>query len=113
MADDSQGSRLNGNVLGVVIAVLGAFGGGFGSNYLWLRANPESLAEMVRPDPFTGQEGRALERKLDNVASQLRELGNRVERHEPEEVVERITVLELEVRRIKEDIRAHGVEEHP
>lgn len=110
--EETAGSRLNGNLFGLVIAILGAFGGGFGSNYLWVRANPESFSEMVRPDPFTGSQGRELERKLDSVAHQLRELGNRVERHEPEEVVQRITVLELEVRRIKQDITNHGIKDH-
>lgn len=110
--ETSEGVRLDGRLAGLVIAILGAFGGGFGSNYLWVRANPESFSEMVRPDPFTGAEGRELERKLDSVAAQLRELGNRVERHNPEEVVQRITVLELEVRRIKQDITSHGVKEH-
>ena len=61
-----------GSYLPILVAVIGAIGGGFGGTYLLLDSGlaTTSLQTVARPDPYTGTQGRALEsvvtRHIDN-----------------------------------------------
>ena len=89
--------------LPIFVALVGAFGGGVSSNYLWVKyADPET----VRPDPFYGAQGRALIERVDLLESELRSLRRNVDALPPRELTERILKLELIVEQLHEDFEA-------
>lgn len=94
---DDNDSRNGSSVIPIVVAVLGAFGGGLGGNYLWVRAAPDEYETISRPDPFTGTEGRELERRIDNITTLLNGIQRQVDRMPPRELTERLALVEREV----------------
>jgi len=85
----------------VVVAIIGAFGGGVGANYLLVSNVAPDLQTLARPDPFTGAQGQAiekrlsdLERRVDQLPPRELELAVQILRHDLNEIHRRIEKLE-------------------
>ena len=91
----TNGRRLG--VLGLSI-ILGTIGAG-GGQFLWMTT--ADLESVARPDPFTGSDAMVLQ-------SQIADLQRQIDRLPPRELTERVTILELEVKALKERAAAQN-----
>lgn len=85
----------------LVVAILGAFGGGFGANHIWVRSYTAEMQEMARPDPFTGTQGRELERRLSQIAGEVGLIRQSV----PTDLNARLAIVEREIKALSDDVK--------
>lgn len=103
----------------VIVAIIGAFGGGAGANYLLLRQGP-ALETLARPDKFTGTEAQALEdelrlefhNQLEEIRLSISELHRDLDKLPPRELTDRVLRLELQVDDIHDDLMQHEEKYH-
>ncbi len=78
----------------IVIAVLGSGLGAGGGLYIGSTMTPVQLQEIARPDPFTGTEGAALERRITDLERRITLIEDRVRDEYLKELADRLERLE-------------------
>ncbi|MEE9158961.1 MAG: hypothetical protein V3U60_11305 [Gammaproteobacteria bacterium] len=78
----------------IVIAVLASGVGAGGGLYIGSTMTPAQLQEIARPDPFTGADGAALEKRISDLERRITLIEDRVRDDYLEELENRLERLE-------------------
>lgn len=85
----------------VLVAIVVTFGTTVGANrYLVNEITPE----LIRPDPFTGTEGKRLETAIETLRTEVVDLRRQVDKLPPRELTERVRIIELQIVQLQRDI---------
>ncbi len=91
MAENKQNST---RWLPLAIAVLGTGVGAGSGLYIGSTMTPAQLQEIARPDPFTGTEGAALERRINDLERRITLVEDRAKDEHLKELESRLERLE-------------------
>ena len=93
----------------LAFALLGSGIGAGSSSYIYFSSPlaADNIQAVVRPDPFTGSQAKALTGKIDAMTRQLALLERRVDKLPPREVTEEIALLRQEISFLREDLKDH------
>lgn len=98
---ESNGDRAK-SYVPLVVALVSSLCAAVGGNYFLIS---EVSPDLVRPDPFTGAEGRELHQSLEKLEREVIQLRQQVSYLPPKELLLRVDILERDVDRLLARVR--------
>ena len=80
-----------------LVYILGSGVGASGGTYLYLDSGlgPSQVQELARPDPFTGTQGAALDRRISDLERRISDVEDRIRDDYLKDLADRLERLEL------------------